>query len=32
MDDFKRINRDMNITVLANIHHVELACSTPAAL
>lgn len=25
MDDFKRINRDMNITVLINIHHVELA-------
>ena len=25
MDDFKRINRDMNSTVLINIHHVELA-------
>lgn len=25
MDDFKRINRNMNITVLINIHHVELA-------
>lgn len=25
MDDFLRINRDMNITVLINIHHVELA-------
>ncbi len=25
MSDFKRINRDMNITVLINIHHVELA-------
>ena len=25
MDDFKRINKDMNITVLINIHHVELA-------
>lgn len=25
MDDFKRINCDMNITVLINIHHVELA-------
>ena len=25
MDDFRRINRDMNITVLINIHHVELA-------
>ena len=25
MDDFKRINRDMNITVLINIHHVDLA-------
>ena len=25
MDDFKRINRDMNITVLINIRHVELA-------
>jgi phosphonate transport system ATP-binding protein len=25
MDDFLRINRDMNITVVINIHHVELA-------
>jgi len=25
MDDFKRINRDMNITVIMNIHHVEVA-------
>ena len=25
MDDFQRINRDMNITVIINIHHVELA-------
>ena len=25
MSDFKRINEDMNITVLINIHHVELA-------
>lgn len=25
MDDFKRINRDMNRTVLINIHHVDLA-------
>lgn len=25
MDDFRRINRDMNISVLINIHHVELA-------
>ena len=25
MDDFKRINCDMNITVLINIHHVDLA-------
>ena len=25
MEDFKRINRDMNITVLINIHHVDLA-------
>ena len=25
MDDFQRINRDMKITVLINIHHVELA-------
>ena len=25
MDDFKRINREMNITVLINIHHVDLA-------
>lgn len=24
MEDFRRINRDMNITVLINIHHVEL--------
>ena len=25
MSDFKKINKDMNITVLINIHHVELA-------
>ena len=25
MDDFQRINRDMKITLLINIHHVELA-------
>ena len=25
MDDFKRINQKMNITILINIHHVELA-------
>ena len=25
MDDFLRINQDMNITVIINIHHVELA-------
>ncbi len=25
MDDFKHINQDMNITVIINIHHVELA-------
>ncbi|MDR0840256.1 MAG: phosphonate ABC transporter ATP-binding protein [Christensenellaceae bacterium] len=25
MDDFRRINRDMRISVLINIHHVELA-------
>ena len=25
MDDFQRINRDMNITVIINIHHVGLA-------
>lgn len=25
MDDFKRINREQNISVLINIHHVELA-------
>ena len=25
MDDFKRINRDLNITVIINIHHVNLA-------
>ena len=25
MDDFQRINQDMNITVIINIHHVELA-------
>lgn len=25
MDDFARINKDMNITVLLNIHHVDLA-------
>lgn len=25
MDDFKRINKDMNISILINIHHVDLA-------
>lgn len=25
MDDFRRVNKDMNISVLINIHHVELA-------
>ena len=25
MDDFKKINKEMGITVLINIHHVELA-------
>lgn len=25
MDDFQRINQEMKITVLINIHHVELA-------
>ncbi|MFH1511971.1 MAG: phosphonate ABC transporter ATP-binding protein [Bacillota bacterium] len=25
MNDFKRINREMNITILINIHHVDLA-------
>lgn len=25
MDDFRRINKDMNISVLINIHHVDLA-------
>ena len=25
MDDFKRINKEMGITVLINIHHVDLA-------
>lgn len=25
MSDFRRINQDMNITVLINIHHVDLA-------
>ena len=25
MDDFQRINQDLNITILINIHHVELA-------
>ena len=25
MEDFQRINREMNITILLNIHHVELA-------
>ena len=25
MDDFRRINEDMNISVLINIHHVDLA-------
>jgi phosphonate transport system ATP-binding protein len=25
MDDFKRINKTMNITILINIHHVDLA-------
>ena len=25
MGDFKRINEDMNITILINIHHIDLA-------
>ena len=25
MEDFRRVNRDMNITVIINIHHVDLA-------
>ena len=25
MEDFQRINKEMNITILLNIHHVELA-------
>ena len=25
MSDFKRINEEMNITILINIHHVDLA-------
>ena len=25
MDDFKKINQEMNISILMNIHHVELA-------
>ena len=25
MNDFKRINQEMNISILINIHHVELA-------
>src|SRR5690606_27954234 len=25
MDDFKKINEDMNITVIMNIHHVEIS-------
>jgi phosphonate transport system ATP-binding protein len=25
MEDFVRINRDMNITVIANMHHVDIA-------
>lgn len=25
MDDFKRINKDFNITIVANMHHVDLA-------
>ena len=25
MDDFKRINEEMKITILINIHHVDLA-------
>ncbi len=25
MDDFKRINEDMKISILINIHHVDLA-------
>ena len=25
MDDFKRINTEMNISILINIHHVDLA-------
>ena len=27
MDDFRNINRNMGITVIINIHHVELALS-----
>lgn len=27
MDDFRRINKEMNITVIINIHHVDLALS-----
>ena len=25
MEDFKRINKNMNITIVINIHHVDLA-------
>ena len=25
MSDFRKINQDMNISILINIHHVELA-------
>ncbi len=25
MDDFKRVNKELNIPVLANMHHVDLA-------
>jgi ABC-type phosphate/phosphonate transport system ATPase subunit len=25
MSDFKRVNQDMNISILLNIHHVDLA-------
>lgn len=32
MSDFKRINKEMNITVLINIHHVDLALKNASRL
>ena len=31
MSDFRKINQDMNISILINIHHVELALNMQTA-